>query len=105
MDWIKDNLSNVVIGLLTLLIGVASYFVVATIDDLKTRPTKAEVKVLILEQTKTRFENIEQDVASNKSLILTIQDMKKGIDNISTNQIKLGKDVAIIKDRLKIKTN
>lgn len=101
MDYIKRHLSEIVIGLLTSLIAVIGFFVIRTLHEYDDRPTASEVQVMIQDELKP----IREDISDNRALILTIKDMKRGIEKISVNQIKTGKDVAIIKDRLNIITS
>lgn len=97
MEWMKQNIIVTIIGtIMTASLTIGGFLVGRVIDNIDSKPTENKVELMIQTQNKsyyTRLDGVEADVKMIKTLIVSIDDIKDGIN-------KQGIDIAIIKTKL-----
>lgn len=81
-------------------IAIIGYFLVATIDDLKKRPTVSEVRVIVTEE----LDVVEDDIIKDRERIIKLEQAVTGIMSINSKLENIDKkldtaceDIAAIK--------
>lgn len=81
-----------VISAVSILLAIVGYLATEAYGDIRTRLKESEAKLTA----------IEKNVITNKAVIITIKELKEGIDKIVKHQGEQSVDIAVIKTKVEM---